>query len=111
MQQMLKIIYILLIVLFIIGAVFVYFTNQNRIEYFYEVTLIAALVSLWGFLKKNKVIYLIALPGLFRIFLYFKNEEFTAFLGILHLLATLIPFVVVYLLTKETTRNSERSKS
>ncbi len=105
MQQILKIIYIFLIVLFITGTIFVFFINQNRMEYFYEITLIAALASLWGFFKKNKLMYFIILPGLFRISIYLKNEELTMALGLMHLLATAIPFVVVYLLTKKTRNN------
>lgn len=109
MLQILKIIYIFLIGLFITGTIFVYFISQSRMEYFYEITLIAALLSLWGFLKKSNLIYFILLPGLFRIILYLKNEEFTAFIGVVHLLATLVPFVVVYLLTMKTRDSRERS--
>lgn len=108
MQQLLKIIYICIIGLFIAGSFFVYFTSQKRIEYFYELTLIAALFSLWGFFKKSKLIYFILLPGLIRIILHLKNEELTALLGSIHVLGTLIPFLVAYFLLKHTSDNYKR---
>lgn len=111
MKQILKIMYGFLIVLYISGAIFVYFTKQNRMEHFYEVTFLAAILSSWGFFKKNKLIYFILLPGLFRIFLYYKNDEMTVYLGVIHLLATLVPFFVVYGISKGGALPDNHNKS
>lgn len=99
-KNVFTIIYILLITLYVLGVVFIFFATQSRIGYFYAVTLIASFVSLWGFFKKNKLIYFIIVPGLFRVFLYLKNEEISIFNTGLHIAMTLIPLITVYYIRK-----------
>lgn len=100
-SNLLKFLYFFLIVLYVAGAIYVLLTNKESINCFYVATLVAALLSLYGFYKKNKLIHFLIVPGGVRIFLYFKNGETTIGMSAVHILITLIPIGVTYLINKE----------
>lgn len=98
MRLVSKALFLFLCSLFFLGSVFGVWGYRHELTstVFYIITLVSSMISVWGFIKANKLIFFIFLPAILRVGMYLFGNDLSILGLFFHLLGLFIPVFISF---------------